>query len=69
VLLGWRVDSKLVATAAQLADHVPPVQQRVLAVPKRLRYFLHRDADIFRAQRCTSFYGLWSPAYAHTAPA
>jgi hypothetical protein len=39
----------LVATAAHLTDHVLPdlpVQQWVLAVPKRLRYFLHRDADL-----------------------
>jgi hypothetical protein len=43
------VDSELVATAAHLTDHVLPdlpVQQRVLTVPKRLRYFLHRDADL-----------------------
>ena len=39
----------MVATAAHLADHVSPplpVRQWVLAVPKRLRYFLHRDADL-----------------------
>jgi hypothetical protein len=39
----------MVATAAHLTDHVlpvVPVLQWVLAVPKRLRYFLHRDADL-----------------------
>jgi hypothetical protein len=39
----------MVATAAHLTDHVLPrlpVRQWVLAVPKRLRYFLHRDADL-----------------------
>ena len=38
----------MVATAAHLTDHVLPdlpVRQWVLAVPKRLRYFLQRDAD------------------------
>ena len=36
-------------TAAHLADHVfprLPVRQWVLAVPKRLRYFLQRDPDL-----------------------
>ena len=40
---------RLVETAAHLADHVLPrlpVRQWVLAVPKRLRYFLHRAADL-----------------------
>ncbi len=40
---------RMVATAAHLADHVfprLPVRQWVLAVPKRLRYFLHRDPDL-----------------------
>jgi hypothetical protein len=40
---------RMVATAAHLADHVflpLPVRQWVLAVPKRLRYFLQRDADL-----------------------
>ncbi len=40
---------RMVATAAHLTDHVLPplpVRQWVLAVPKRLRYFLHRDADL-----------------------
>ena len=40
---------RMVATAAHLTDYVLPplpVRQRVLAVPKRLRYFLHRDADL-----------------------
>lgn len=35
---------RMVETAAHLADHVIPrlpVRQWVLAVPKRLRYFLH----------------------------
>jgi hypothetical protein len=39
----------MVATAAHLTDHVLPplpVRQWILAVPKRLRYFLHRDADL-----------------------
>ena len=39
----------MVATAAHLTDHVLPrlpVRQWVLAVPKRLRYFLHRDAAL-----------------------
>jgi hypothetical protein len=39
----------MVATAVHLADHVLPplpVRQWVLAVPKRLRYFLHRDAAL-----------------------
>lgn len=36
-------------TAAHLVDHVfppLPVRQWGLAVPKRLRYFLHDDADL-----------------------
>ena len=40
---------RMVETAAHLADHVfprLPVRQWVLAVPKRLRYFLHRDPDL-----------------------
>jgi hypothetical protein len=40
---------RMVATAAHLTDHVLPdlpVRQWVLAVPKRLRYFLERDADL-----------------------
>jgi len=40
---------RMVATAAHLADHVIPrlpVRQWVLAVPKRLRYFLQRDPDL-----------------------
>ena len=40
---------RMVATAAHLTDHVLPplpVRQWVLAVPKRLRYFLHRDANL-----------------------
>jgi len=40
---------RMVETAAHLADHVFPrfpVRQRVLSVPKRLRYFLQRDVDI-----------------------
>ena len=40
---------RMVETAAHLADHVIPrlpVRQWVLAMPKRLRYFLHRDADL-----------------------
>jgi hypothetical protein len=40
---------RMVATAAHLADHVLPplpVRQWVLAVPKRLRYFLQRDANL-----------------------
>ncbi len=39
----------MVATAAHLTDYVLPplpVRQWVLAVPKRLRYFLQRDADL-----------------------
>lgn len=39
----------MVETAAHLVDHVfppLPVRQWVLAVPKRLRYFLHDDADL-----------------------
>jgi hypothetical protein len=39
----------MVATAAHLTDHVLPdlpVRQWVLSVPKRLRYFLQRDADL-----------------------
>jgi DNA polymerase III psi subunit len=42
----------MVATAARLTDHVLqrlPVRQWVLAAPKRLRYFLHRDATLQRA--------------------
>jgi DNA-directed RNA polymerase subunit RPC12/RpoP len=41
---------RMVATAAHLTDHVLPplpVRQWVLAVPKRLRYFLQRDTDRF----------------------
>ena len=40
---------RMVEAAAHLADHVfprLPVRQWVLAVPKRLRYFLHRDPDL-----------------------
>ena len=40
---------RMVETAAHLADHVLPplpVRQWVLAVPKRLRYFLERDAAL-----------------------
>jgi len=39
----------MVETAAHLTDHVfprLPVRQWVLAVPKRLRYFLQRDPDL-----------------------
>ncbi len=39
----------MVETAAHLADHVfprLPVRQWVLSVPKRLRYFLQRDATL-----------------------
>ena len=39
----------MVATAAHLTDHLLPalpVRQWVLAVPKRMRYFLQRDADL-----------------------
>ena len=39
----------MVATAAHLTDHVLPalaVRQGVLAVPKRLRYFLQRDVHL-----------------------
>jgi hypothetical protein len=40
---------RMVATAAHLTDHVLPalpVRQWVLSVPKRLRYFLHRNATL-----------------------
>ncbi|TMQ76117.1 transposase zinc-binding domain-containing protein [Candidatus Accumulibacter phosphatis] len=40
---------RMVETAAHLVDHVfprLPVRQWVLAVPKRLRYFLRHDADL-----------------------
>lgn len=40
---------RMVETAAHLVDHVfppLPVRQWVLAVPKRLRYFLQEDADL-----------------------
>ncbi len=40
---------RMVATAAHLTDHVLPplpVRQWVLAVPKRLRYFLQGDTDL-----------------------
>ena len=40
---------RMVATAAHLTDRVLPplpVRQWVLAVPTRLRYFLHRDAGL-----------------------
>jgi hypothetical protein len=40
---------RMVATAAHLTDHVLPrlpVRQWVLSVPKRLRYFLQRDANL-----------------------
>jgi hypothetical protein len=39
----------MVETAAHLTDHVLPelpLRQWVLAVPKRLRYFLERDAGL-----------------------
>ena len=39
----------MVETAAHLTDHVLPdlpLRQWVLAVPKRLRYFLERDAEL-----------------------
>ena len=38
-----------VATGGHLTDHVLPdlpLRQWVLAVPKRLRYFLERDAEL-----------------------
>ena len=44
----------MVATAAHLTDHVVPslpVRQWVLSVPKRLRYFMQRDADLQGAAR------------------
>ena len=48
---------RMVATAAHLTDHVLPrlrVRQWVLPVPKRLRYFLHRDSDLQGAAlRCS----------------
>ena len=40
---------RMLATAAHLADHVLPplpVRQWVLAMPRRLRYFLQRDANL-----------------------
>jgi len=40
---------RMVETAAHLTDHVLPelpLRQWVLAVPRRLRYFLQRDADL-----------------------
>ena len=40
---------RMVETAVHLAEHVIPrlpVRQWVLSVPKRLRYFLHRDPDL-----------------------
>jgi hypothetical protein len=40
---------RMVATAAHLIDHVLldlPMRQWVISVPKRLRYFLERDADL-----------------------
>jgi len=40
---------RMVDTAAHLTDHVfprLPLRQWVLAVPKRLRYFLQRDPDL-----------------------
>ena|SRR5436190_747472 len=40
---------RMVETAAHLTDHVLPdlpLRQWVLAVPKRLRYFLERDAEL-----------------------
>jgi hypothetical protein len=40
---------RMVETAAHLTDHVLPelpLRQWVLAVPRRLRYFLERDADL-----------------------
>jgi ribosomal protein S27AE len=46
----WRDNTRrMVETAAHLAEHVIsrlPVRQWVLSVPKRLRYFLHRDPDL-----------------------
>lgn len=39
----------MVEVAAHLADHVfpqLPVRQWVLSLPKRLRFFLHRDAEL-----------------------
>jgi len=44
-----RNSRRVVATATHLTNHVLPplpVRQCVLAVPKRLCYFLHRDADL-----------------------
>lgn len=40
---------RMASTAAHLTDHVipqVPVRQWVLSVPKRLRYFLHRDPEV-----------------------
>ena len=45
----WCNTRRMVETAAPLAEHVLPswpVRQWVLSVPKRLRYFLHRDAAV-----------------------
>ena len=39
----------MVETAAHLSDHVfprLPLRQRVLSVPKRLRYFMQRDGAV-----------------------
>jgi hypothetical protein len=64
----------LVATAAHRTDHVLPdlpVQQWVLAVPKRPRYFLHRFADLQGAAGAIIFHAaseldaLWPPVAEH----
>ena len=46
---------RMVETAVHLAEQVIPrlpVRQWVLAVPKRLRYFLHRDPATSKVRRC-----------------
>ena len=60
--------------AAHLVDHVfppLPVRQWVLAVPKRLRYFIERDAAlqgtvlrilVSEVERCLREHGTGSPA-------
>ena len=59
---------RMVATAAHLPDQVLPplpVRQWVLAVPKRLRCFLQRDANPQSAAlRCARSGGWWSTACA-----
>ena len=62
----------MVETAARLTDHVLldlPLRQWVLAVPKRLRYFLERDADLQGAALWLFLHAVEQTLWAHSADA